>query len=137
MIESTTTIVEFLASIPPFDRLDPTSIERIAAKLEPLRYRMGQAILARETLPARVNILFQGKARLLGYSRSADAPETLELLEPGAIIGAASIVRGVLSETAIASTESICLTLKKSDFLALLEFEPILKNAFCNKCTLI
>jgi HlyB family type I secretion system ABC transporter len=137
MIESTTTIVEFLASIPPFDRLDPTSIERIAAKLEPLRYRMGQAILARETLPARINILFQGKARLLGYSRSADAPETLELLEPGAIIGAASIVRGVKSETAIASTESICLTLKAADFLALLEFEPILKNAFCNKCTLI
>ncbi|MCV3217120.1 peptidase domain-containing ABC transporter [Plectonema radiosum NIES-515] len=137
MIESTTTIVEFLALIPPFDRLDPTSIERIAAKLEPLRYRMGQAILARETLPARVNILFQGKARLLGYSRSADAPETLELLEPGAIIGAASIVRGVLSETAIASTESICLTLKAADFLALLEFEPILKNAFCNKCSLI
>lgn len=137
MIESTTTIVEFLALIPPFDRLDPTSIERIAAKLEPLRYRMGQAILTRETLPARVNILFQGKARLLGYAQSADAPETLELLEPGAIIGAASIVRGVRSETAIASTESICLTLKAADFLALLEFEPVLKNAFCNKCTLI
>ncbi len=65
---------------------------------------------------------------MLGYGQDADAPETLELLEPGAIIGAASIVRGVGCETAIASTESICLTLKAADFLALLEFEPILKK---------
>jgi ATP-binding cassette subfamily B protein len=117
--------------------MEANAIERLAEKLEPLRYRMGQAILTRETLPARVNILVQGKARLLGYAPGVDAAETLELLEPGAIFGAAGIVRGVPCETAIASTESFCLTLKASDFLALLEQESVLASAFRNQCSLI
>ncbi len=137
MIESTTTIQEFLASIYPFNQLSITSVERIAAKLEPLRYRMGQAILVRETLPARVAILYQGQARLLGYAPGASAPDTLQLLKPGEIIGWTSLLRGVPCETAIASVETLCLTLKASDFLSLLELEPIIANAFRNYCSLI
>jgi ATP-binding cassette subfamily B protein len=137
MIESTTTIQEFLASIYPFNQLSITSVERIAAKLEPLRYRMGQAILVRETLPARVAILYQGQARLLGYAPGASAPDTLQLLKPGEIIGWTSLLRGVPCETAIASVETLCLTLKASDFLSLLELEPIIANAFRNYCSLV
>jgi Cyclic nucleotide-binding domain/Peptidase C39 family len=137
MIESTTTIQEFLASIYPFNQLSITSVERIAAKLEPLRYRMGQAILVRETLPARVAILYQGQARLLGYAPGASAPDTLQLLKPGEIIGWTSLLRGVSCETAIASVETLCLTLKASDFLSLIELEPAIANAFCNHCSLI
>ncbi|AUB43959.1 ABCB-BAC, ATP-binding cassette, subfamily B, bacterial (plasmid) [Nostoc flagelliforme CCNUN1] len=137
MIESTTTIQEFLASIYPFNQLSITSVERIAAKLEPLRYRMGQAILVRETLPARVAILYQGQARLLGYAPGASAPDTLQLLKPGSIIGWTSLLRGVPCETAIASVETLCLTLKASDFLSLLELEPIIANAFRNYCSLV
>ncbi|MBN3923111.1 peptidase domain-containing ABC transporter [Nostoc sp. NMS4] len=137
MIESTTTIQEFLASIYPFNQLSITSVERIAAKLEPLRYRMGQAILVRETLPARVAILYQGQARLLGYAPGASAPDTLQLLKPGEIIGWTSLLRGVPCETAIASVETLCLTLKASDFLSLLELEPTIANAFRNYCSLV
>ncbi|MEH1899524.1 MAG: peptidase domain-containing ABC transporter [Nostoc sp.] len=137
MIESTTTIQEFLASIHPFNQLSITSVERIAAKLEPLRYRMGQAILVRETLPARVAILYQGQARLLGYAPGASAPDTLQLLKPGEIIGWTSLLRSVPCETAIASVETLCLTLKASDFLSLLEHEPTIANAFRNYCSLV
>ncbi len=137
MIESTTTIQEFIASIYPFNQLSITSVERIAAKLEPLRYRMGQAILVRETLPARVAILYQGQARLLGYAPGASVPDTLQLLKPGEIIGWTSLLRRVPCETAIASVETICLTLKASDFLSLLELEPAIANAFRNYCSLI
>ncbi|WDD35975.1 peptidase domain-containing ABC transporter (plasmid) [Nostoc sp. UHCC 0926] len=137
MIESTTTIQEFLASIHPFDQLSIASVEQIAAKLEPLRYRMGQAILVKETLPARVAILYQGQARLLGYAPLASAPDTLQLLKPGSIIGWTSLLRGVPCETAIASVETLCLTLKASDFLSLLELEPIIANAFRNYCSLV
>jgi HlyB family type I secretion system ABC transporter len=137
MIESTTTIQEFLASIHPFDQLSITSVGKIAEKLEPLRYRMGQAILVRETLPARIAILYLGQARLLGYAPGAIAPDTLELLKPGSIIGWTSLLRGVPCETAIASVETLCLTLKASDFLSLLEHEPIIANAFGNYCSLI
>jgi HlyB family type I secretion system ABC transporter len=137
MTESTATIIEFLASIHPFDQLDTTTIERISTKLEPLRYRMGQAILVRETLPARVAILYQGQARLLGYAPGAAAPDTLQLLQPGSILGWTSLLRGVPCETAIASIETLCLTLKAADFLTLLELEPTFVNAFCNHPSLI
>ncbi|MCC5625283.1 cyclic nucleotide-binding domain-containing protein [Nostoc sp. CHAB 5715] len=98
---------------------------------------MGQAILVRETLPARIAILYLGQARLLGYAPGASAPDTLELLKPGSIIGWTSLLRSVPSETAIASVETLCLTLKASDFLSLLELEPIIANAFRNYCSLV
>lgn len=112
-----------LAKIAPFDKLDSTVLDGIVNKLEPLRYRMGQAILVKENLPARIAILYDGQARLLGYPPGAIAPQTLEKLEPGAIIGATSVIRGVPCETVIASTETVCLTLKVADFQELLEEE--------------
>ncbi|NJL63053.1 MAG: hypothetical protein HC903_15985 [Methylacidiphilales bacterium] len=67
-----------LAKIAPFDKLDSTVLDGIVNKLEPLRYRMGQAILVKENLPARIAILYDGQARLLGYPPGAIAPQTLE-----------------------------------------------------------
>jgi HlyB family type I secretion system ABC transporter len=128
---------EFLAKITPFNRLDLTVLSRIVNKLEPLRYRMGQAILVKESLPANIYILQTGQARLLGYPPSAIAPQTLEKLEPGAIIGVTGIIRGVPCETVIASTESICLTLKVSDFQELLSQQPDIALYFRNQLSLI
>ena len=128
---------EFLAKITPFDLLDSTVLSRIVNKLEPLRYRMGQAILVKESLPANIYILHSGQARLLGYPPDAIAPQTLEKLEPGAIIGATGIIRGVPCETVIASTESVCLTLKVSDFQELLSQQPDYWAYFRNQLSLI
>ena len=128
---------EFLAKITPFDLLDSTVLSHIVNKLEPLRYRMGQAILVKENLPANIYILHTGQARLLGYPPDAIAPQTLLKLEPGAIIGATGIIRGVPCETAIASTESVCLTLKVSDFQELLSQQPDYSAYFRNQLSLI
>ncbi len=137
MTSNTSTIIDFLASTSPFSELTEVAIKRLAVKLEPLRYRMGQAIVFKETLPTRIGILYAGQARLLGYAPGAIAPETLALLKPGDVIGWAGIIRGVACETVIASTESICLTLKVPDFLALIDEEPVIGNAFRNRCSLI
>lgn len=144
MTQTTATIREFLASICPFDRLDTTTIDRIAAKLEPRRYRMGQAIIVQETLPTKVIILYQGQARLLAHVPGANTPETLQLLKPGDILGSTSLVRGVPCETAIASCETLCLAMKAADFMALLKKEsgknfPDSSFAayFRNSCSLI
>lgn len=128
---------EFIAKITPFDFLDSTGLERIVNKLEPLRYRMGQTILASESLPANIYILHTGQARLLGYPPSSIAPQTLEKLEPGAIIGVTGIIRSCPCETAIASTESVCLTLKVSDFQELLSQQPDIAAYFRNQLSLI
>lgn len=137
MTISTNIYYEFLAKIPPFDKLEPTVFERVVNLIEPLRYRMGQAILVKDNLPARIAILFEGKARLLGYAPSIEAPQTLSRLEPGAIIGATSIIRNVPCETVISSGESVCLTLKVSDFIELLNKQPDIATIFRNSINLI
>jgi subfamily B ATP-binding cassette protein HlyB/CyaB len=107
----TTTLQEFLAGISPFDQLSSAALGKLSTQCQLLRYRMGQAIVVKERMPAQVAILFQGQARLLGYEPRRQAPITLKLLQPGEILGWVGLVRGVPCETAIASTESVCLTL--------------------------
>lgn len=137
MTYTTVDIQDFLAGITPFDQLSAAAIQQLSQKFQLLRYRMGQAILVRETMPAQVAILYQGQARLLGYAPQAQAPITLQLLKPGEILGWASLARGIPCETAIASTEAICLTIPSSDFLALLDQEPLLTAVLSDRCTLI
>jgi len=126
----TTTIQEFLAGISPFDQLSSAALFKLSTQCQLLRYRMGQAILVREKMPAQVAILFEGQARLLGYEPRRPAPVTLKLLQPGEIIGWVGLVRGVPCETAIASTEAVCLTLNSNDFLALLGSQTSVSSVF-------
>ncbi len=133
----TTTIQEFLASIHPFDQLSSAARLKLSSQCQLLRYRMGQAIVVREKMPAHVAILFQGQARLLGYDPRNNSPVTLKLLQPGEILGWVGLVRGVPCETAIASTESVCLIINTSDFFALLEREKVIDSALRSRCALI
>jgi ATP-binding cassette subfamily B protein len=137
MTHTTISIKEILAGISPFNQLPSVVLERVAAKFQFLRYRMGQAMFVRETMPAQIAIIYQGQARLLGYDPRSQAPVTLKLLEPGEILGWVSLIRGTPCETAIASTETICLILPAADFLALLNQERSFAAAFENACSLI
>jgi HlyB family type I secretion system ABC transporter len=137
MISSSTTIIDFLATTPPFDRMDDADIKKLALKLSPLRYRMGQAIVVKDNLPAKIAILYTGQARLLGYPLDIAAPDTLELLKPGAVCGAVGIIRGVACETIISSVESVCLTLNAADFQELLSAQPKVSEHFCSGYSLI
>ncbi len=137
MISSSTTIVDFLETIPPFDKMDVAGIKKLASKLSPLRYRMGQAIVVKDNLPAKIAILYTGQARLLAYPLDVAAPDTLELLKPGAVCGAVGIIRGVACETVISSVESVCLTLDAADFQELLSDQPKVAEYFCSGYSLI
>ncbi len=127
-------VQEFLATVAPFDQLSPETLGGMTGLFQLLRYRIGQAVLVRDRLPNQVSILYQGQIRLLGYDPRTQKPVTLALLQPGAVVGWAGLVRGVPCETAIASRESICLTVSANDFLALLKREPTLADAFQNRC---
>lgn len=133
----TTTIQEFLAAHSPFDQLSSSARFKLSSQCQLLRYRMGQAIAIREKMPAYVSILFQGQARLLGYDSRRNAPATLKLLQPGEVIGWVSLVRGIPCETAIASTEVVCLNLTATDFMRWLESESVLSSAFRSRCGLV
>ncbi|MFW6264230.1 MAG: peptidase domain-containing ABC transporter, partial [Cyanobacteriota bacterium] len=125
-----TNIQSFLAGLIPFDSLPDTTLERLSEKFKLVRYRMGQPILVREKMPYQLAIIYEGRARLLGYDSQTKMPLTLQLLEPGEIIGWPGLIRQYSCETAIASTEVLCLTLPSADFLTLLDQEPQLANTF-------
>lgn len=130
-------IQDFLAGTSYFDQLSTTVIERLAQRFQLWRYRMGQAILVRENMPTQVSIIYEGQARLLGYDPRTQTPVTLKLLRPGEVLGWAGLVRGVPCETAIASTEVVCLSIPAAEFSELLEQELLLAATFRDRTALI
>ncbi|MBE9197272.1 peptidase domain-containing ABC transporter, partial [Synechocystis sp. LEGE 06083] len=124
----------FLQEIEPFAQLPAPAIAEIAAKLRPLRFRMGQIILARGKLANNVYFLVSGQARLLGYDPGTGYPATMALLQNGAVIGDNNAIRNVPCETAIASTETICASLTRDEFLALVDKYPELARVYRHQC---
>lgn len=126
----------FLALQWPFDRLPVAVHERLARKLQPLRYRMGQPVFVRDRMPGQVALLYEGKARLLGYDPIDKMPVTLEVVTPGSVLGWASLARDVPCETAIAADESIFLTLPTEDFRSLCRDYPDFGSALDERCSM-
>ena len=117
-------IRDFLGEQPLFKPLPAATLDQIASRCQLLRYRMGQPILRRETLPYQLVIILAGQARLLGYDPHTQTPFTLQLLESGDLLGWVGLLRGIACETAIASSEVVGVTLPAHEFLKLLDREP-------------
>jgi HlyB family type I secretion system ABC transporter len=137
MNSTITTPEAFLATIAPFDRLSDKTRMRLAKVAQYYRYHLGQPIAIRDRLPAQINIVVEGTVRLLGYPSEHTAPITLERLATGRTIGAVGAIRGLPCESAIASTEAICLTIPTEVFMQMLAKEPILKQYFDDRPSLI
>ncbi len=127
MTYTKSTFEEFIATVGGFDQLSSEVLADLSQKLQPLRYRLGQKIIDKERIPEQVTIIYEGKARLLAYDARTQKPNTLNLLQPGAILGEISLLREVACETAIASTEVQCLTLDAEEYLRLLNFQAFAK----------
>ncbi|MFN9173388.1 MAG: peptidase domain-containing ABC transporter [Synechocystis sp.] len=127
----------FLKEVDPFAQLPPAAIAEIAEKLRPWRFRMGQIILTRGKLANQVYFLVSGQARLLGYDPGTGFPVTLTLLQNGAMIGATNAIRNVPCETAIASTETVCASLSRTEFLDLVAKYPELRAVYQDRCGLV
>ena len=128
---NTTKIVEqFLSLVPQFNQLPPEAIAKIAPNLKPLRFGVGKVMIMREKMQAQVAIISEGEVRLLGYDPRTKMPTTLDKLKPGEIIGWVNLARGMPCETAMASTEVVCLALDNEYFLNLIDEYPQLKQEF-------
>ncbi len=130
-------IDDFLKKIPGFSNLSSDTLDRLAAEIQPLRYPIGRALLTPQTQPTHLFLIYAGQVRLLGYDPRTSAPITLQMLEPGECVGWLSLLRNRPSETAIASVETICLTLPADRFLKLIEDEPALAQYFLSKTSII
>ena len=134
-ITSSNRIQAALAQTVLFEQLSAATLQELASKCQLLRYRIGQTLLIRDQMPTHVSIIYQGKARLLGHDLRTQTPVTLQLVEPGEVLGWAGLVRKVACETAIASTEVVCLELEAADFLACMEAEPAFAQAVRQRCS--
>jgi ATP-binding cassette, subfamily B, bacterial HlyB/CyaB len=133
MTQTTTRTQEFLATVAPFSQLPSQRIARLSEQVQVFRYRVGQPIVIPEQLPLQISILMQGQARSLG--KVDQDLVTLDRLEPGAIIGWNSHLRGVPGELVIASVESICLNLPATEFLQLIKQDLQFANFFQTQAT--
>jgi ATP-binding cassette subfamily B protein len=123
-------IYDFFASLLPFAQLPKQELETLSEQAQFVRYRMGQTVAMREQMPAQIIIVYSGQIRLLGYNPQTQMPITLQLLEKGEIIGWAGVVRDRPCETAIASTEAVCITIPVPYFLKLIAQSPQLEALF-------
>ena len=133
----TSSFEEFISQLEGFEHLPTEEITHLSQQIQALRYRIGQKIIGKEQLSPQITILYEGKVRLLGYHPQTQTPTTLKLLQPGAIIGEISILRAVPCETAIASTEVICLNFSQTEYLRLLTSYPDFANTRLNRSHLI
>ncbi len=125
-----------LSDIAPFDRLPAEALQELSEKSQLLRYRMGQPILRRETMPHQVVLIKEGQARLLGYDPYTKNPITLKLLGPGDILGLAGPARGVACESAIASTEIVAVAIPVIAIKQLISSHPSFAKVVQEHCYL-
>ncbi len=123
-------IQSFLAETSPFDRLSESALARLIPKCQLLGYRTGQPMYERDKMPTQIAIIYQGQARLLGFEPRGQRHVSLRLAGAREVLGWTGLLRGAPCETAIASTETICITLSAADFLQLIAKEQDFAEAF-------
>ncbi len=68
-------------------QLSAAELTKLVDRSELARYRMGQAVMAREQMPKQTIVVYSGQLRLLTYNPQDRLPPTLQLLEKGEILG--------------------------------------------------
>ena len=131
-----TSIEQRLSGIFPFDRLPASALSSLAPNCQTLRYRIGQPILRRELMPHQLVIITEGRGRLLGYDPYQKSPMTLELLQPGSVLGLAGLVRRVPCESAIASSEVIAIAVPINIVEHLIAQHDAFAQAIYHRCYL-
>ena len=127
-------VIEFLRQVPGFTKLSDTTLSTLAGQFQPLRYPMGRTILTAKKLPTQFYLIYSGQVRLIGYDPRTQTPLTLQRLERGTAVGWLGLVRQHPCETAIASSDTVCLTLPAETFLQLLAQEPAIAVTYQDQC---
>lgn len=137
MVYTVSTVGEFISTIEPFKNLSPNIIQEISAQFQPLKYDMGQIMLVKDKIPPYIAIIYEGQARCIAYDPRNSTPISVQLISNGSVIGWEGLIRGFPSETAIASTPVVALTLDRDKFLDLLKKHPSLKEYYQSQVGLI
>ena len=111
-----------LRQLEPFSLLSDAEFGQLESQAQTLRYQLGQLLSDQQVLSNQVILILQGRARLV--SNVTGQPQTLGTLEPGALVGLVSLLRGAPCEAVSASTELIGLTIPDATLIALYQQSP-------------
>jgi ATP-binding cassette subfamily B protein len=123
-------IATLLAQLSPFRDLPESSRRELEASASLVRFRIGQPLVQMDRLPAQVLWIVEGQVRLVAYDPYSHEAYTLDRLDAGASLGWLGLLRGSPCEAAIASTETVCLTLESKAFLDLLKKNPAVLTSY-------
>lgn len=115
--------LSFLRSVSLFSGLSDDALHAIAAQMEDVRYQRGDVLLWQGKSSDRVFFIKSGIIGITHYSAQTRGQKILNYVRQGEIIGeyaAISGTSGVASATASALSNVYALTLKRADFLAIL-----------------
>ena len=90
---------------PAFQGLSEEATVRLTQGYRGLRFELGQQLCEPDKIPARILVLLQGQARLVG--RHNGRLTTVGKFGPGSVIGAASLLTGQPCENVIAADEVV------------------------------
>lgn len=127
---TSTTAPQLLRTFEPFDRLPEAIGGLIDPLLEPCRFRLGQAVLLPDVLPAGVLLIRSGQLRSLAPAPRGSGLRTIERLGPGAVAGWVGLLRQQPCEQLRATTDVEALLLPATPFAELLAGHPALAAAF-------
>ena len=90
---------------PAFENLSEAGVKRLRDQAQGLSFELGQQLCEPKEIPARVLIVFQGRARWVGTQNGRLT--TVGKFGPGSVIGASSQLCGAPCENVIAAEEVI------------------------------
>jgi len=118
-----------LQAVPAFKELSEAGNSAILKESKRLRYKLGQPVCNRRTLPNVVQLILEGEARLLGIEEGNTY--TTAKLRAGNLVGLASLLRGEACEE-ISATEALStLSIPDSLILSLYQSESSFRS-WCN-----
>lgn len=116
--------LEFLATLSPFQSIDPTALRRVAATIQSRRVRRGEAVFLEGNSASALQILAEGRVKLI--RETEDGREViLRLIRAGEMFGGAGIWgESTYPASAFAQEDSIVLQLSNSAFLEIISEYP-------------
>jgi CRP-like cAMP-binding protein len=115
-------LTQLLRNVAIFRDLDDGELARVSEVCREQRFTSGEYIFREGESGSRLYLIVDGEVRI-----SRDVPgsgeEAFAVLKPGTVFGEMAVFdRSERSTDAIASTETLCITIARTDFELLLDF---------------
>jgi CRP-like cAMP-binding protein/di/tricarboxylate transporter len=121
---------ELLAGVEIFSHLDRVTLARLAAHLEPMSFRQGEAVFSQGDEPGGLYVITRGRFGIYAESQGELGRTRLAILGPGECFGEMALLADEpRSATVVAEQRGEVLCLERSRFLRLLGQEPGVSRA--------